>query len=196
MPAKAYERYPAQMKLFPKRKVCGNSATRRTRLARVRQFVRPDNNANEDSERRSTTCRWVHLPSLGWPGRLCGRPGYPYCSEHQRELAAMEQADSLGRDLRARGWARRARGKAAPFCCGQARSGIKQSRPVCATWLHKSARFRKNGLGREVSNATDEQGRTSHEKVEHNGKWYRFACTRMHSRSRMRSPTTRANGCF
>jgi hypothetical protein len=63
-------------------------------MARVRQFVRPNNNTNEDAEKESTTCRWVHLPSLEWPRRLCGRSGYPYCSEHQRELAAMDQADS------------------------------------------------------------------------------------------------------
>lgn len=27
------------------------------------------------------------------PERFCGKPGHPYCPEHQREIDAMEQSD-------------------------------------------------------------------------------------------------------
>lgn len=38
-------------------------------------------------------CRWVLLASRTTDERVCGRPGKPYCPEHQREIDAMEQAD-------------------------------------------------------------------------------------------------------
>ena len=39
------------------------------------------------------SCRWVYLPSTSTTGRFCGKPGHPYCPEHEAELAAMEQAE-------------------------------------------------------------------------------------------------------
>jgi hypothetical protein len=38
-------------------------------------------------------CNWVYLESRTSPERFCGKPGHPYCEEHQREMDAMQQAD-------------------------------------------------------------------------------------------------------
>lgn len=38
-------------------------------------------------------CRWVLLASRTTEERLCGKPGEPYCPEHQGEIDAMEQPD-------------------------------------------------------------------------------------------------------
>jgi len=38
-------------------------------------------------------CCWLYLASRTTPERFCGKPGHPYCPEHQREMDAMEQAD-------------------------------------------------------------------------------------------------------
>jgi hypothetical protein len=39
------------------------------------------------------TCSWLYLASRTTPERFCGKPGHPYCPEHQREIDAMEQTD-------------------------------------------------------------------------------------------------------
>jgi hypothetical protein len=39
------------------------------------------------------TCSWLYLTSRTTPERFCGKPGHPYCLEHQLEMDAMEQAD-------------------------------------------------------------------------------------------------------
>ena len=38
-------------------------------------------------------CSWLYLASRTTPERFCGKPGHPYCPEHQREIDAMEQSD-------------------------------------------------------------------------------------------------------
>jgi hypothetical protein len=38
-------------------------------------------------------CSWLYLESRNTPERFCGKPGHPYCAEHQREMDAMAQAD-------------------------------------------------------------------------------------------------------
>jgi len=38
------------------------------------------------------SCTWVLLPSIEYPRQLCGKPGYPLCPEHQREMDAMQKA--------------------------------------------------------------------------------------------------------
>lgn len=38
-------------------------------------------------------CSWLYLASRTTPERFCGKPGHPYCEEHQREMEAMEQVD-------------------------------------------------------------------------------------------------------
>jgi hypothetical protein len=38
-------------------------------------------------------CCWLYLASRTRPERFCGKPGHPFCAEHQREIDAMEQAD-------------------------------------------------------------------------------------------------------
>lgn len=35
------------------------------------------------------SCRWPFLASM----ELCGKPGHPYCAEHQCEIDAMERAE-------------------------------------------------------------------------------------------------------
>ena len=39
------------------------------------------------------SCNWPYLEPRTSPQRFCGRPGYPYCPEHRREMDAMAQAD-------------------------------------------------------------------------------------------------------
>jgi hypothetical protein len=39
------------------------------------------------------SCNWLYLESRTTPERFCGKPGHPYCPEHQREMDAMAQAD-------------------------------------------------------------------------------------------------------
>lgn len=39
------------------------------------------------------TCSWLFLASRTTPERFCGKPGHPYCPEHEREIHAMEQTD-------------------------------------------------------------------------------------------------------
>lgn len=82
------------MKLLPKDKVYPIRHIGRPLAPEpVQQFVRPDNELpDEHSEKGTRTCRWVYLPSKHSPGRLCARRGHRYCSQHQRELNAMEQA--------------------------------------------------------------------------------------------------------
>jgi hypothetical protein len=79
-----------QMKSSSNRKVHTDSAVH-LRRAGMRQFILPGNEAQKgppETEIRSWP--WVHLPSIEGPGRLCGRPGHPYCWEHQYELETME----------------------------------------------------------------------------------------------------------
>jgi hypothetical protein len=38
-------------------------------------------------------CSWLYLASRTSPERFCGKPGHPYCPEHQSEIDAMEQSD-------------------------------------------------------------------------------------------------------
>ena len=38
-------------------------------------------------------CSWLYLASRTSPERFCGKPGHPYCPEHQSEINAMEQSD-------------------------------------------------------------------------------------------------------
>jgi hypothetical protein len=38
-------------------------------------------------------CSWLYLASRTSPEHFCGKPGHPYCPEHQREIDAMEQDD-------------------------------------------------------------------------------------------------------
>jgi hypothetical protein len=40
-------------------------------------------------------CRWVHLPDKQNPNqRLCGRPGHPFCGEHQAEMNYIRSLDN------------------------------------------------------------------------------------------------------
>ena len=39
------------------------------------------------------SCNWPYFESRTTPERFCGKPGYPYCPEHQREMDPMAQAD-------------------------------------------------------------------------------------------------------
>ena len=39
------------------------------------------------------SCSWLYLESRTTPERFCGKPGHPYCPEHQREMDAMQQTD-------------------------------------------------------------------------------------------------------
>ncbi len=38
-------------------------------------------------------CSWLYLASPTTEERLCGKPGHPYCEEHQREIEYLEQLD-------------------------------------------------------------------------------------------------------
>ena len=44
-------------------------------------------------------CSWLYLASRTTPERFCGKPGHPYCPEHQREIDAMEQDDKNWDDI-------------------------------------------------------------------------------------------------
>ena len=40
-------------------------------------------------------CNWVLLPDKQNPNqRLCGRPGHPYCEEHQAEMNYIRSLDN------------------------------------------------------------------------------------------------------
>jgi hypothetical protein len=38
-------------------------------------------------------CSWLFLASRTTPEQVCGKPGHPYCPEHQREIDMMEQTE-------------------------------------------------------------------------------------------------------
>jgi hypothetical protein len=38
-------------------------------------------------------CQWLHLASLTTEEHLCGKPGNPYCEEHQREMDYIHSLD-------------------------------------------------------------------------------------------------------
>ena len=39
------------------------------------------------------SCSWLYLASRTTPQQFCDKPGHPYCTKHQREIDAMQQAD-------------------------------------------------------------------------------------------------------
>jgi len=39
------------------------------------------------------TCRWLFLASRTTEESFCGRPGHPYCEEHQQEIEYLEKLD-------------------------------------------------------------------------------------------------------
>jgi hypothetical protein len=49
------------------------------------------------------TCRWLFLASRTTEESLCGKPGYPYCEEHQPEMAYFEKSDWEYQDI-GRSW--------------------------------------------------------------------------------------------
>jgi len=38
-------------------------------------------------------CLRLYPASRNKPERFCGKPGHPYCEEHETEITAIEQAD-------------------------------------------------------------------------------------------------------
>ena len=39
------------------------------------------------------TCRWFFLAARTTPERFCGKPGHPYCPEHQLEMDNIHRLD-------------------------------------------------------------------------------------------------------
>ncbi len=47
------------------------------------------------------TCSWLFLASRTTPERFCGKPGHPYCSEHQAEMDYIHRLDEDWKEIEA-----------------------------------------------------------------------------------------------
>jgi hypothetical protein len=46
-------------------------------------------------------CQWLYLASRIIPEHLCGKPGDPYCPEHQREINLIHSLDDDWKEVEA-----------------------------------------------------------------------------------------------
>jgi len=47
------------------------------------------------------TCSWLFLASRATPEHLCGKPGTPYCPEHQAEMDYIHRLDEDWKEIEA-----------------------------------------------------------------------------------------------
>jgi hypothetical protein len=47
------------------------------------------------------TCSWLYLASLTTSERFCGKPGHPYCEEHQAEMDYIHSLDVDWKEIEA-----------------------------------------------------------------------------------------------
>ena len=46
------------------------------------------------------TCRWLFRASRTTPERFCGKPGHPYCPEHQEAVDYINRLDAEWKEIR------------------------------------------------------------------------------------------------
>jgi hypothetical protein len=46
-------------------------------------------------------CQWLFLASRTTPERFCGKPGHPYCPEHQAEMDYIHSLDNDWKEIEA-----------------------------------------------------------------------------------------------
>jgi hypothetical protein len=47
------------------------------------------------------TCSWLFLASRTTPERFCGKPGHPYCLEHQADIDYIHRLDDDWKEIEA-----------------------------------------------------------------------------------------------